>query len=219
MEDKTGQIDILKTIEQEMDSDIHPFLKKILDNIKPLAWAVGGIIAAAAVYSGVTSYQEAQRAKAVSQLGGILIQAESADRTQRLEEFAATAPADLRVAARLELAKVYMDTKDFDKAASAWRTVGGSDVSDMRIVAGLGEAKSFMMQGEHAKAADLLANLKQNANDEYQAMISGTLAFAAEKAGRIDVAIAEYESLKAKGDSNTAYLDYKIAALKAKPQS
>lgn len=219
MEDKTGQIDILKTIEQEMDSDIHPFLKKILDNIKPLAWAVGGIIAAAAVYSGVTSYQEAQRAKAVSQLGGILIQAESADRTQRLEEFAATAPADLRVAARLELAKVYMDTKDFDKAANAWRAVGGSDVSDMRIVAGLGEAKNFMMQGEHAKAADLLANLKQNANDEYQAMISGTLAFAAEKAGRIDVAIAEYESLKAKGDSNTAYLDYKIAALKAKPQS
>ncbi len=219
MEDKTGQMDILKTIEQEMDSDIHPFLKKILDNIKPIGWALGGIIAAAAVYSGVTSYQDAQKAKAVSQLGSIIVQADATSRVQQLEDFAKTAPADLRVAAQLELAKTHMDAKNFDKAASAWQAVGASGVTDMRIVAGLGEAKNFMMQGEHAKAADLLTTLKQEASDEYMAMISSSLAFAAEKAGRIDAAIAEYESLKAKGDSNTDYLDYKIAALKAKPQS
>lgn len=219
MEDKTGQLDILKTIEQEMDSDIHPFLKKILDNIRPIGWAVGGIIAAAAIYSGVTSYQEAQRAKAVSQLGSIIVQADAGSRVQRLEEFAKTAPADLRVAAQLELAKTQMDAKEYDKAASAWRAVADSGVADMRIIAGLGEAKNYMMKGDHAKAVDLLTALKQNASDEYLPMISSALAFAAEKAGRIDAAIAEYESLKAKGDTNTAYLDYKIAALKAKPQS
>ncbi len=219
MEDKTGQMDILKTIEQEMDSDIHPFLKKILDNIKPIGWAVGGIIAAVALYSGVTSYQEAQRAKAVSQLGSIIIQADPATRVQRLEEFAKTAPADLRVAAQLELAKNHMDAKDHDKAASAWQAVGASGVADMRVIAGLGEAKSQMMKGDHAKAVDLLTALKQNASDEYLPMISSSLAFAAEKAGRADVALAEYEALKAKGDSNTAYLDYKINTLKAKSQS
>ncbi len=50
-------------------------------------------------------------------------------------------------------------------------------------------------------------------------MISGTLAFAAEKAGRVEAAVAEYEALKSKGDGNTAYLDYKIGVLKSKPQS
>jgi hypothetical protein len=66
-----------------MDSDIHPFLKKILDNIKRLAWS-WRIIAAAAVYSGVTAYQESQRNKAVSQLGAIIIQIDPAARAQQL---------------------------------------------------------------------------------------------------------------------------------------
>lgn len=219
MDDKTGQIDILKTIEQEMDSDIHPFLKKILDNIKPIGLVVGGIIAAAAVYSGVTAYQESQRNKAVSQLGAIIIQIDPAARAQQLEDFAKTAPADLRVAAQLELAKTHMEAKAYDKAASAWQSVAASGVPDMHIVAGLGEAKSLMMQGDYGKAADLLTTLKQDASDEYQLVISGTLAFAAEKAGRVEAAVAEYEALKSKGDGNTAYLDYKIGVLKSKPQS
>jgi glucose uptake protein GlcU len=79
MEERNATTDILKTIEQEMDSDIHPLLKKILDNIKPIGIAIGGIVVAASRHiSGVTSYQESQHEKAVSELGGIMILADRA---------------------------------------------------------------------------------------------------------------------------------------------
>ena len=104
MEERNATNDILATIEQEMDSDIHPLLKKILDNIKPIGITIGGIVVAVAVYSGVTTYQESQREKAVSELGVIMTMADQTARIQKLEAFAASGPKELRSAAQLELA-------------------------------------------------------------------------------------------------------------------
>jgi type II secretory pathway pseudopilin PulG len=98
MEERSAQSDIIKTIEQEMDSDVHPLLKKILDNIRPIGIAVGGIVAAVAVYSGFNAYQSSQRDKAVSELGAIIILDDQAARTSKLEAFVSSGPADLRPA-------------------------------------------------------------------------------------------------------------------------
>ena len=121
MEERNEPTDILKTIELEMDTDIHPLLKKILDNIKPIGIAVVGIVTAVAIYSGVTSYQEAQHAKAVSELGSIMILADKSARTEKLEAFAQSGPQELRPAVQLELAQISMNEGNFDKAASAWQ--------------------------------------------------------------------------------------------------
>jgi hypothetical protein len=214
MEERNAQADILKTIEQEIDSDIHPLLKKILDNIKPIGLAVGGIVAAVAVYSGVTSYQQSQHAKAVSELGGIMVLADQAARTERLQAFAQSGPADLRPAAQLELAKVFVTAGDYDKAVTAWKAVGQNP--GMKAVAGLGEAKALSLKGDYAGAVTVLSALKKDAGEELAPAISSSLAFAAEKAGQTDVAIAEYEAMKAKAGGNDAFLEYKIGKLKAK---
>lgn len=214
MEERNEPTDILKTIELEMDTDIHPLLKKILDNIKPIGIAVGGIVTAVAIYSGVTSYQEAQHAKAVSELGSIMILADKSARTEKLEAFAQSGPQELRPAVQLELAQISMNEGNFDKAASAWQAVSKNE--GMRVIAGLGEAKALILKGEYAKAVEILSGLKKDAGEEFAPAISANLAFAAEKAGQTDLALAEYEALKSKESGNEAFLDYKIGTLKPK---
>ncbi|UTF51686.1 hypothetical protein NLA06_07320 [Desulfomicrobium sp. ZS1] len=214
MEERNATNDILATIEQEMDSDIHPLLKKILDNIKPIGITVGGIVVAVAVYSGVTTYQESQHEKAVSELGVIMTMADQTARIEKLEAFTASGPKELRSAAQLELARIFMDQNEYEKAAGAWRSVGQS--TDIRVIAGLGEAKALILKGEHAKAVEILSGLKKDASQEFLPAISANLAFAAEKAGQIDLAISEYEALKSKESGNEAFLDYKIGTLKSK---
>lgn len=216
MSEKSGQPDLLRTIEQEMDSDLHPFLKKILDNIKPISWAIVGIIAVAATYTAVTSYQDRQTTKAVSQLGNILMLTDQNAKSEQLEAFALSAPGNLRIAAQLELAKVYGDAKNYAQAAKAWQAVAKSGGAEMRTIATFGEAQNYIFQGEYAKAVDLLTGLKQDAIDEYQVVISTTLAFAAEKSGQTELALAEYQSLKTTDSANISYLDYKIAQLTPK---
>ncbi len=214
MEERNATNDILSTIQQEVDSDMHPLLKKILDNIKPIGITIGGIVAAVAVYSGVTSYQDFQHEKAVSELGGIMVLADQSARAEKLQAFAQSGPKELRSAAQLELARIFMDQKEFEKAAGAWRSVSQS--ADIRIIAGLGEAKALILGGEPAKAVEILSSLKKDASQEFAPAISANLAFAAEKAGQTDLAIAEYEALKSKESGNEAFLDYKIGTLKSK---
>jgi hypothetical protein len=214
MEEREQTTDILKTIEQEMDSDIHPLLKKILDNIKPIGFAIGGIVTAVAVYAGVTSYQEAQHEKAVSELGSIMVLADQTARAEKLQGFVQSGSKELRPAAQLELARIFMDQNDYEKAAEAWRSVGQN--ADIRVIAGLGEAKALILSGEPAKAVEILSVLKKDASQEFAPAISANLAFAAEKAGQIDLAISEYEALKSKESGNEAFLDYKIGMLKSK---
>ena len=214
MEEREQTSDILKTIEQEMDSDIHPLLKKILDNIKPIGITIGGIVTAVAVYAGVTSYQEAQHEKAVSELGSIMILADQNVRAEKLQGFVQSGPTELRPAAQLELARIFMDQNNYEKAAEAWHSVGQD--ADIRVIAGLGEAKARILGGEPAKAVEILSALKKDASQELAPAISANLAFAAEKAGQTDLAISEYEALKSKESGNEAFLDYKIGMLKSK---
>lgn len=216
MEERNEPTDILKTLEQEIDSDIHPLLKKILDNIKPIGMTVGGIVVAVAVYTGVNSWQQSQHDKAVSELGGIMVLADQAARTEKLQAFAQSGPADLRSAAQLELAHVFMESGEYDKAVTAWKAVGQS--AGMRAVGGLGEARALALKGDYAAAVTVLSGLKKDAGEEYAGAISSNLAFAAEMAGQTDLAIAEYESMKSLAGGEDAFLNYKISQLKAKAQ-
>jgi len=214
MEERKATSDILKTIEQEMDAGVHPVLKKILDNLKPIGIAVGGVVAAVAVYAGVTSYQESQYEKGVSELGVIMTTDDPSARAGKLQAFAQSGPKALRTAAQLELARIHMDQGEFGNAAEAWRSVGQN--ADTRIIAGLGEAKALILGGEPAKAVEILSTLKKSAGEEFVAAISANLAFAAEQAGQIELAISEYEALRSKESGNEDFLDYKISTLKSK---
>lgn len=216
MEKKPIPTNILHTIEQEMDSDLHPFLKKILDNIKPIGLAVTGIIAVVAIYSGISTYQSSQKTQAASELGAILITDDGADRLQRLEAFAHSGHKDLRLAARLELAKTLMNEGEYSKAADIWRGIAPNVSSEIKIIAGLGEAKALMAQGEFAQAVEVLTRIKVKTGTGFAPTISSILVFAAEKADQKDLALAEYETLKAQGEGNSDFLDYKINLLKTK---
>lgn len=208
--------DILRTIEQEMDSDIHPLLKKILDNIKSIGLVIGGIILVVAVYSGYSAYTDSRQAEATEKFGEIMLQPDPKERISHLEAFAANAPSDMLIAVHLELAKTLMETGAFDRAAQSWETVAATD-ERARVFAGLGKAKSLMMRQEYSQAMDVLHSIKALAGEGLSPLISSTLAFAAEKAGQKDVAVAEYEAMKAADPSISPYAEYKIAQLKNIP--
>lgn len=213
MEDHNVSPDILNTIQHEIDDDIHPFLKLILDNLKPIALAVGGIVLVVGIYSGVTAYQEAQYAKSVSTLGTILVEQDMNARIKKLEDFAATAPKELQTGIHLELARLYTASGEPTKADEAWKNIGQQE--GMGTISALARANSLIRESNYAAAVEILADAKKNAAEEYAAIISSTLAFAAEQAGQKDVALAEYEFLKSKGQGSDAFLDYKISLLKA----
>jgi len=216
VDNKPIPTNILHTIEQEMDTDLHPLLKKILDNIKPIGVTVVTIIVLVAAYSGVSTYQSSQKNQASSELGTILILNDQATRMERLTTFAHSGHKDLRLVAYLELAKSYMDTGEYAQAANAWKEVALHHSPEVQTIAGLGEAKALIAQGEFAQAVEVLTKLKGKTGPGLTAIISSTLVFAAEKAGQKDVALAEYEALKAQGEGNSDFLNYKINQLKTK---
>lgn len=206
-------LDILKTIEQEMDTDVHPILKKILDNIKVIGLAVFAVVAAVAVYSGINIYQEKERAQAVSELGSLSAITDPTERMQKLESFITSAPADIRHGAQLELASLYMEQNEFEKAAAVWKSMGSEN--RFGVVAGLAEARALMFQGKYTEAVNVLTKIQKDAGSAMQPIVSGALAFAAEKSGQNDLAIAQYKTLKAVNPGEgAAFLDYKIERLK-----
>lgn len=214
MEDnKNVSPDILDTIQHEMDDDIHPFLKLILDNLKPIALAVGGIVLVVGIYSGITSYQEAQYTKAVSTLGTILIEPDVQARIKNLEGFAASAPKELQTGVQLELARLYAAQGDQPKADEAWKAIGQQH--GMETISALARANGLIQKADFAGAVKILTAAKKNAAKDYAPVIASTLAFAAEQSGQKDVALAEYEFLKSEGQGLDAFLDYKINSLKS----
>ena len=219
MDTASKQPDILRTLEQEMDADMHPLLKMILDNIKAIGLGVAMIILSVAVYAWFSSYQEEQKTRAVSQLGKIIIIDNPEERVVQLTALLAATPEATRPAIQLELAKSYLELEKYDQAGQAWQALDTAGRADLQVIARLGAAKSFLLSGKYADAATALRALKTVAGEDFVSLVSNTLAFAEERAGNIQAALAEYEAIKAKEATNAAFIDYKISMLKQKSAS
>lgn len=219
MDNKKEQYDILRTLEQEMDTDMHPLLKKILENIKLIGLSVGVIVIGVAVYSWLSVHQADQKDRAVSQLGKIIVIDSPVERISQLNSLLATAPENSRPAMRLELVKSYLELKDYEQAGHVWETLNVAALADLQPVARLGVAKSLLFAGKYVEAATELRALKAVASDEFLSIVANTLAFAEEHAGNTQAALAEYEAIKVKESANTAFIDYKINKLRQKNAS
>ncbi|GAB1410899.1 hypothetical protein MASR1M90_20530 [Desulfovibrionales bacterium] len=207
---------ILRTIEQEMDTDMHPVLKKILEHIKPIGLGIGILVAGVAIYAWFSSYQEEQAHRIASQLGQILVADSPKERISQLTALQASAPQSIQPAIALELAKSYLEADDFAQAERTWQALATQGLADVQEVARLGEAKSLIMAGKYAEAAALLRTLKAGASDEFISLIANTLAFAEEQAGNTQAALAEYQSILDKEPSSAPFIEYKITQLKQK---
>jgi predicted negative regulator of RcsB-dependent stress response len=217
MVDEQKHPGFIDEIEQEADEDLHPLLKKILDNVKPIGLGIAGVILAVGVYSGYQSFQESKVEDARTRLGSILAQQDTDARIDALQDFLKQAPESLRTGISLELAKSGMAADRLDVALNAWKRLAAESDPTLRTVAGLGQARVLSMQGKDGEALDLLVSLKSNAPEGYGAILSTQIAKCAERVGDTTRALAAYQDMKnqAKGQ-DTAYIDYKIAKLSDK---
>ncbi|MDP3427114.1 MAG: hypothetical protein Q8S17_07030 [Humidesulfovibrio sp.] len=213
-----GVIEQLEQIKNTPDHTAQKLLNFLVENLKAIAIACGVILLIVAVYAGVNSWRGRQAAKSADVLGVLLIEkTEPQARLDALEAYLKDAPGSLRPAALLELAASAMVSKQYAKASAAWAELEGSSSADMKVVAGIGHAKSLLMEGKATEALALLQDLKAKSPKAYELPITRQLAVAAEQAGNANVAQEAYAELAAKAEgAGKPYFEFKANQLKSK---
>jgi hypothetical protein len=213
-----GVVEQLEQIKKAVPDTSQRLFEFLATNVKPILLGCGALILAAAVYAGVNQWRSTQTAKASDALGLILIQkTEPKARVDALEAFLKDAPSSLRPTALLELAASAMISQQYDKASAAWTELEGSSSADMKVVAGIGHAKSLLLTGKAAEALALLQSLKAKSPKAYEMPITRQIAVAAEQAGDSKVALEAYTELAAKTESaGKPYFEFKANQLKTK---
>ena len=211
--------DFIGEIAQEADHDLHPFLKKILDNMQPIAIGIGAIILVVGGYTGYTSYAKNQTVKLNNELGTILTMDDSAKQIPSLHEFIEKNPSFMSVGTLMELANAEMKNKNYQEAADAWAKVAAQTDKDIKILALMGQARALSLQKKYKDALAILEGIDPLVGKDFATPLGRQIAFTAEQTGDWKKALAAYEGLKTDGAvTNTAFLDMKIAAIKAKMQ-
>ncbi|MDR3641895.1 MAG: tetratricopeptide repeat protein [Humidesulfovibrio sp.] len=209
------QLEQIKKVVPNTSERLFEFLT---DNLKAIIVGCIAIILGVAAYEGVSRYRAHSAAKAADVLGVILIQkTEPNARVEALEGFLKDAPSSLKPTAELELAAAAMVAKQYDKATAAWTDLEGSSSTDMKTVAGIGHARSLMLQGKAQDALTLLQALKAKAPEAYKSAVTRQIAVAAEAAGNNKVASDAYTELAGKGNASAgkAYFEFKANQLKS----
>jgi hypothetical protein len=213
-----GVAEQLEQIKKAVPGTSQRLFEFLVDNLKPIAVGCGALILAMGIYAGVNQWREGQVAKAADQLGVILIEkTEPKARVAALEAFLKDAPGSLRPSVLLELAASAMVDRQFDKAATAWIELEGSSSPDMKVVAGIGHARSLLLSDKAKDALALLTELKAKSPEAYATSITRQIAVAAEQAGETKVALDAYTDLAAKAEgSGKPFFEFKANQLKAK---
>ncbi len=209
------QLEQIKKVVPDTSQRLFEFL---VHNLKPIAIGCCALILAAAVYAGVNAWRERSAAKAADALGVILIEkTDSKARVAALETFLKDTPSSLRPTVLLELAASAMVDKQFDKAATAWTELEGSPSADMKVIAGIGHARSLLLSGKAAEALALLQALKAKSPEAYAMPITRQIAVAAEQSGNTKVAQDAYSDLASQAEgSGKPFYEFKANQLKAK---
>ncbi|MBU1040785.1 MAG: hypothetical protein KKF77_06790 [Proteobacteria bacterium] len=213
-----GVIEQLEQIKSTPDDTAQKMLSFLVENLKAIAAGCGVILLLVAVYAGVNHWRGTQAAKSADALGVLLIEkTDPKARVDALEAYLKDAPSSLRPAALLELAASAMVSKQYAKAGAAWTELEGSSSADMKVVAGIGHAKSLLLEGKAAEALTLLQALKAKSPKAYELPITRQLAVAAEQAGNDKVAQEAYAEIATKGEgAGKPYFEFKANQLKSK---
>lgn len=174
--------------------ELHPILRFLSDNLKPIALGVGGLLLVVALVSGYRAWSASRLAESRAELSA-LAAANDEDRLANLAAFAKQAPEALRAAALYELAKAAAEADDQAAALEAFRSLGSTKDPAVRAVAELGAARVLMAMGEPAQAAQSLKAAAPSAPQAYKPALTRALAVAAEAAGQWDEARTAYEEL------------------------
>ena len=198
MDDKTPQPGATaeELLGKEVPEELSPFIKKVMENRKAVIACVVLLLVVTGGYGVYKSVTAKNLAKAVNDLGLIMVQENGPAKITALEGFLASAPAGLKGGVLLEIARVSEATANHERAVTAWRDVAALGVDTLVPVAKLGEASSLAAAGKTAEALTLLDGLKTSAPKSYTASVLWKIAVVAEASGDLQKAVAAFEELK-----------------------
>lgn len=215
-EPQNSQQAALDEVESHVPEQLHPIIEAAFKYHKQIIAGVVVIIAAAAIYAGMTAYNQRALASTQAELGSILINGAGDERIAKLETLLGKAPSAGKPAVLIALAQSCMTNEKYDKAVGYWNQLAGAADDDMAFVARLGKAKSLTLAGKNGEALTLLKELVGIAPAAYTAPAYRQLAVAAEQAGNDSEALDAYRKLAEQPVSDKPYVDYKVAQLEAK---
>ncbi|NDV23654.1 tetratricopeptide repeat protein [Desulfovibrio sp. JC022] len=215
MEEQNNTQDILNQVHESTPDTLHPLLDYIIKNGKMIVGGIAVIILLAGGISGVKYMNQQKMIKAQSEMGTILIKYSGAKQAEALAAFEKDAPASMKPAVQLALAKAWMDADRFADAKSVWADIAKTSPK-LAPVAGLGQAKCLMLEDKAGEAITILQKIKESAGAAYAPSINRLLADAAEKAGNIQLAVQAYQGLLTSSPQEASFFEFKIKELKAK---
>lgn len=202
----------------EVGDEMHPLLRKVMENIKLIAIVFGALVVIFGGYALYDYVQEQRLDSAGEMLGEILVSTEGQERIQALEGFIGQAPDALKAGALLELAAAQQQAGDYEAALEVWTRLEGRGDATLAPVIVLGKAQALVETGKQEQALTLLTSYKAKAPESYKNAVEQRIAEVAEEAGKIDQALAAYRELadnEQLGPSIRDYLQFKIAELEA----
>ncbi|CCH48211.1 YfgM family protein [Pseudodesulfovibrio piezophilus] len=216
VENNTDGQEILDNIESHVPTQLHPILEAVFKHQKQVVIGVSAVILVAAVYTGMTIYNQHAMKTAQAKLGTILIEAAGDEKLSQLQDLLNAAPSGAHPAILLELAQSCMKNEQYEKSSQYWDQLAKASDDDLQIVARLGKAKTLTLAGKGAEAVPILQDIAEAASTEFTISVNRQLAIAAEQAGETDVALKAYQKLAEQPIADKPFIQFKIAELEAK---
>ena len=200
---------LMGEIQSEVAVEATPLLSFVLRNSRII---VTCIVLLVLVIAGVGGWQWYQ----------ILVSTQGPDRIAALETFLPAAPSAMKSGVQLEIATTALGLEQYGKAAAAYAAVAAADPKgSIGMMAAINQADLLQRQGKYAEALAVFDSLEKSAPESLRPAILEGQAMSAELAGKLDRALAAYESIATSlGDAaNNGYFQAKIAELKARMAS
>ncbi len=200
--------------------DMHPLLRKIVENIKIIITAVAALILVVAGY-GVYDYtQEQQYIEASNTFGALQLQNKGAAELEALENFYVEAPSQLQTAVLFAMASAAIDAEDYGRAAEIYSQLTDRVDAPASMLTQIGRARSLAKAGRMQEALAQLDTMINNAPEEFLQQAWRIKASIAEEAQEWKAAQDAYQWLADNAESQDAsFFEYKLTAVSAKIES
>ena len=213
---------LMGEIQSEVAVEATPLLSFVLRNSRIIVTCIVLLVLVIAGVGGWQWHQTRVEREAHHELGRILVSTQGPERIAALETFLPAAPSAMKSGVQLEIATTALGLEQYGKAADAYAAVAAADPKgSIGMMAAINQADLLQRQGKYAEALAVFDSLEKSAPESLRPAILEGQAMSAELAGKLDRALAAYESIATSlGDAaNNGYFQAKIAELKARMAS
>lgn len=220
-QNRSSDPSLLQKVSSEVSPEVSPLMLLLLNNAKRIAIVFAiGVIGAAGY--GIYNWRgNKQITQAQNDLGQILVIEDSDARLKKLKAFQASAPARVKPAVALAIAKSAMIAGNFGEAEKAWGELARDAKDPLYATAVIGKAESLSNQGKAAEALAALETMSLSPDNTAVMLVDSMIVDFAEKSGNLEKAVAASEKIAAATMTNPEEADFwrqKAAYLRGKMQ-